>query len=74
MEPVIFPGEDAAVQAALAAGAKYGYGNLIAHLKRAWAMKLMQEYAFPETDALKAADTTAYPIGKQFKRNTGASG
>ena len=64
MEPVIFPGEDRAVQAALTAGAKYGYGNLIAHLKRAWAMMLMQRYGFSEADALKAADTSAYPIGK----------
>lgn len=39
---MIFPGEIEAVKSVLAAAEQYGYGNLIAHLRRAWALKLMR--------------------------------
>ena len=39
---VIFPGEEHAVRTVLAYAEFYGYGNLIAHLRRGWALKLMK--------------------------------
>jgi len=39
---MLFPGEREAIDLVTVAGAKYGYGNLIDHLQRAWS-KLIQE-------------------------------
>jgi hypothetical protein len=58
----LFPGEQDAVDAVLEAGRYYGYGNLIAHLKRAWARMLMRDHGLSEAEALRMADTSAYPL------------
>lgn len=58
----LFPGEEDAVDAVLEAGRYYGYGNMIAHLKRAWAAMLMRDYELDEAEALRMADTSAYPL------------
>lgn len=65
---LISNGEREAIHQVLAAGENYGYGNMIAYLKQAWAENLMNEYNFDEKSALAAADTTAYkpnPMSKQ---------
>ena len=41
---MLFQGEKEAIQTVLALGAKYGYGNLIAHLRRAWALSLKSKF------------------------------
>jgi hypothetical protein len=62
----IGPLEQRAVDATLAAGAAYGYGNMIAHLKTAWAERLMRYEGFTLTQALQAADTSAYPVDESL--------
>ena len=37
---VRFPGEEEAIREVCAAGRKYGYGNLISELQKAWAEQL----------------------------------
>lgn len=51
---MIFHGERSAVRQVLAAGKKYGYGNMIAHLQTAWAKMLMDEYGMSEKAAREA--------------------
>jgi hypothetical protein len=47
------PGERKAVDTVVALAAKHGYGNLIQHLKRAWALYFVQAgYAATYVDAL----------------------
>jgi len=58
---MLFHGEKEAIERVLDAGKTYGYGNMIAHLKRAWA-KLLIIDGLSEEHALEAADTSAYPI------------
>ena len=58
---MLFAGEKEAIERVLDAGRAYGYGNMIAHLKRAWA-KLLIADGLSEEAALKAADTSAYPV------------
>jgi len=58
---MLFPGEEEAVKYVIKAGKKYGYGNMIAHLKREWAEKLMAQ-GVPKEGALLAANTSAYPV------------
>jgi len=65
-------GEREAIQKVLAAGENYGYGNMIAYLKQAWAENLMNEYDFDVDTALSAADTSAYtpnPMNKAKAHN-----
>ena len=57
---ILTNGEKTAVKQVLEAGSTYGYGNMIAYLKQAWAENLMNDYGFDEALALSAADTTAY--------------
>lgn len=52
--------EQLAIQKAVEFGELYGFGNLIAHLKSAWAAKLMQDWGFEEKQALVCADSNAY--------------
>ena len=59
---ILWPGEQKAVAMVLKAGARYGYGNIIAHLKKAWAETLIKEYGLPVQTAIEAADTSPYPI------------
>lgn len=66
-EFILYPGEREAVATVLAAGKQYGYGNLIAHLKRAWALELLASHRkhgvkrASYAGACKAADVDAYP-------------
>lgn len=49
------PGEEADVETVVRLGRKWGYGNLISHLQRAWSLDLRNDY-----DATKrAADEAA---------------
>ena len=41
---MFFPGEIKSVELVLSAGENYGYGNMIAHLKKAWAEMLIEKY------------------------------
>lgn len=59
---MLFPGESDAIQNLLDIAAVYGYGNCIAHLKRAWAEHLVMEWGFPEDLALQHANTDAYAL------------
>jgi len=58
----LFAGEKLGVEAAIATGAMYGFGNLIAYLKRQWAENLRDKWDMSEESALAAADTSAYPL------------
>lgn len=60
---MLFPGEEEAVAQVLKCADIYGYGNLIAHLKREWAEMLMRE-GLPQATALRGADASAYPLRK----------
>ncbi len=62
------PSETEAVNHVLYAGKLFGYGNMIAHLKKAWAEDLIENHDFTPKLALIAADTSAYPL----KKNKGA--
>lgn len=42
---------------------KYGYGNVIAYLKRKWADELSEKYDIPDELAQQATDVSAYPKG-----------
>lgn len=42
-EPVMFPGEQAAIDTVKALGARYGYGNMISHLQQAWSESLQAQ-------------------------------
>ena len=63
----LFAGEEEAIKQALDAGGKFGYGNMIAHLKKAWAEQLLQN-GLPLEAAVEAADTSAYPIDESTWR------
>ena len=58
---MLFPGETKAIEEVLKAGSEYGYGNMIAHLKTAWAKRLMSQGVSKEA-ALDATNVSAYPI------------
>ena len=60
---MILPNEKENINRVLEIAEIYGYGNLIAHLKRAWAMSLMA--LFPSVtyeEALEATNVSAYPL------------
>lgn len=65
---MLFPGEEEAVKSVIESGKKYGYGNLIAHLKREWAELLISQ-GISEKAALAAANTSAYPLRKKKDLN-----
>ena len=60
---MLLPGEQSAINSVLNLGGKYGYGNMIAHLKTAWAKKLMAQ-GIPKEAALQATNVSAYPISE----------
>ncbi len=61
-QPVLLPGESTAVALTLDFAEQYGYGNLIAHLKRGWALRLMASTpGLTYEQALTATDVAAYP-------------
>jgi hypothetical protein len=53
------PGEKEAVLEVIKIAERYGYGNMIGHLKRMWAMKLMGAGMSKEL-ADSAADASGY--------------
>ena len=72
---MILRGEPEAVAQVLAIGAKYGYGNLIAHLRRAWALSLKNscngshgEIPWTYEQAVEATIVDAYPENWDIER------
>lgn len=63
MSGMLFHGEQEAIDAVLKAGANFGYGNMIAYLKRDWVEMLMRD-GISEKGALQAANSSAYPVRK----------
>lgn len=62
MEPSkLLPGEKEAVLEVLRLARKYGFGNMIAHLKRAWAINLKDLYGGSYRKHLQATNVNAYP-------------
>ena len=59
----LFKGEKEAIKQVLDAGAKYGYGNMIAWLRRGWSDLLMRESGFTQEQADRATITSPYPKG-----------
>ena len=54
-DPRLWKGEAKAIQAVLAAGDQFGYGNLIAHLSTAWAGTLITAYGMSPSSAIAMA-------------------
>ena len=55
--------EQQAIKTVVELGGKFGFGNLMAHLASAWAIRLMEQYDMPESTALNAVDgRSAYPL------------
>jgi hypothetical protein len=52
---IVFPGEAEAKMLVSAAGAHYGYGNMIQHLKQGWSEMLQQTCGMSKKQADKAA-------------------
>ena len=57
----LFRGEEAAIRTVLKAGADWGYGNMIAYLKREWAEDLVRQGIRADV-ALAATNVSAYPL------------
>lgn len=55
------PGEVAAIQTVIRLAKAYGYGNLIAHLRRAWAIDLKKKYGGTYNQHLRATNVDALP-------------
>lgn len=61
---MMFPGEQESVKAVLKEADRFGYGNMIAHLRAAWALKLMVN-GMGNLNEKQASDATAsepYPL------------
>lgn len=58
---LLLPGEKEAIIQVLKIARQYGYGNLIAHLKRAWAVMLKEKYGGTYEKNLQATEVDAYP-------------
>lgn len=54
--------EQAAIREAIFIGQRFGFGNIIAHLKSAWALTLVEDHGFTEAQAQEAAGGGGYPI------------
>ena len=52
--------ERSAALAVIACGKQYGYGNMIGHLRTAWARMLMEKFDFSWDEAVQAAFADAY--------------
>jgi hypothetical protein len=59
-------GEKEAVKQVLKYGKKYGYGNLIAYLRRDWAESLIKEYKISEELAIRITEVPPYPLDPFF--------
>lgn len=57
----LYPGEKDAILEVLRLAKQFGYGNMIAHLKRAWAVELKQKYGGSYEKNLQATEVDAYP-------------
>ena len=57
----LFRGEEAAIRTVLKAGSDWGYGNMIAYLKREWAEDLVR-LGIRADAALAATNVSAYPL------------
>jgi len=66
---MFLPGEANAIKTVLMHGAQYGYGNLIAHLRRAWA-ELLVNQGLAEDVAISATEGVPYPLFSDFARPT----
>ena len=55
------PGELEAVREVVRLARVYGFGNLIAHLRRAWALDLKNKYGGSYDQHLSATGVDAYP-------------
>jgi len=55
------PGELEAVREVVRLARVYGFGNLIAHLKRAWAVDLKSKYGGSYEHHISATNVDAYP-------------
>lgn len=62
----ITDGERKAIKAALDAGNAYGYGNIIAYLQKAWALRLMKSGIDIEGATKAVTIVTPYPITEDF--------
>jgi hypothetical protein len=47
--------EQAGIRAAIDAGKRFGFGNIISHLKTAWAKTLVADYGYSNREARKFA-------------------
>lgn len=62
MNNELFPGEKEAIEKVTTDyGPRYGFGNLIAALRRAWADHLIETYGFDEDTADRATIVAPYP-------------
>jgi hypothetical protein len=61
-ETGLFEGEAEAIENVLRCGAQFGYGNMIAHLRKAWAERLRDKYGFSDNDAIRATESSPYPL------------
>jgi hypothetical protein len=52
---MMFPGEQEAIDTVTRLGAEYGYGNLISHLRAAWAKTLRERYGMTHEQADRGA-------------------
>lgn len=59
---MLFPNEKQKVAEVIQIAEEFGYGNLIAHLRRAWALRLMKSNPLlTYEDAVEATNSSAYP-------------
>jgi hypothetical protein len=68
---MILPNEKEFVNQVLEIAKIYGYGNLIAHLKRAWAIRLITNSALTYEQALEATCVEAYPLENYYLDDNG---
>ena len=57
--------EQDAIRTVLRLGARFGYGNLMAHLATRWAETLMTDYGMDEASARAASLHPGYPFEMQ---------
>lgn len=61
---MLFPGEKEAIKKVLEYGERYGYGNLIAHLRKAWAEMLIRKCGIDKDAAIMATNSDPYEIAE----------
>jgi hypothetical protein len=70
----IYPGEKEAIETVLMLGEEFGYGNLIAHLRKAWAEMLMEDnLRLLVRHAIEATNSSPYPLRKLKRLKAGMS-